>query len=196
MALLVLTVTGRDRAGLVTALAENVAEHGGNWERSHLTELAGRFAGVVVVSVPDDRAAGLTETLGTMSGLLDVTVHPGQESAAPEPTRRLAIEVVGNDRPGIVHHLSAVLARHRVTIAELDSRSWDAPMSGGRLFEARITALLPDGTDPGTVRGDLEGLADELLVDLTIGDAASTSPADSSPTAPTETHPTPPSSTP
>src|SRR5690606_26345178 len=53
MSTLVLTVIGDDRAGLVNAVAEVVARHGGNWERSQMAELAGKFAGIVLVTVPD-----------------------------------------------------------------------------------------------------------------------------------------------
>ena len=52
MTTLVLTVIGDDRAGLVKALADVVSAHDGNWEQSHLAELAGQFAGIVVVTVP------------------------------------------------------------------------------------------------------------------------------------------------
>ena len=50
MATLVLTLIGDDRAGLVNAVAEVVARHGGNWERSQMAELAGKFAGIVLVT--------------------------------------------------------------------------------------------------------------------------------------------------
>ena len=45
MSILVITVIGTDRAGLVSALAGVVADHEGNWTRSQLAELAGAFAG-------------------------------------------------------------------------------------------------------------------------------------------------------
>ncbi|HAM44044.1 MAG TPA: amino acid-binding ACT protein, partial [Propionibacteriaceae bacterium] len=63
MPMLILTVVGDDRAGLVAALAEVVSAHGGNWERSELAELAGTFAGIVEVSVPAAAAAALTAAL-------------------------------------------------------------------------------------------------------------------------------------
>ena len=47
---------GDDRAGLVNALADVVSAHEGNWERSQLAELAGKFAGIVEVSVPWENA--------------------------------------------------------------------------------------------------------------------------------------------
>ena len=76
MATLVLTVIGNDKSGLVDALAEPIATHGGSWDRSHMARVAGQFAGLVVVSVPDDRVAGLTASLDALNaqGLLDVQV--------------------------------------------------------------------------------------------------------------------------
>ncbi len=84
---LVLTVIGDDRAGLVKALADVVQAHDGNWERSHLAELSGTFAGVVEVSVPEPRAAELQAALRPLEGLLDVKVHTGTAHPPPRGTR-------------------------------------------------------------------------------------------------------------
>ena len=60
---LVLTIIGRDRAGVVASLADVVHFHEGNWKRSELAEIAGTFAGVVVVEVGDDRVDELLTNL-------------------------------------------------------------------------------------------------------------------------------------
>jgi glycine cleavage system regulatory protein len=165
---LVLTIVGDDRAGLVAALAAAVTAHGGNWEHSQLAEYAGTFAGIVVVSVPDDRVTALTSALAGLEGLLKVTVHPGAEGEAVDQPKQIAISVLGNDHPGIVRDISAVLSRHGASIDALTSESREAPMSGGRLFEAQVVARLsPDG-DPAAVKADLERLAAEILVDITL----------------------------
>ncbi|MGC3995047.1 MAG: ACT domain-containing protein [Propionicimonas sp.] len=170
MANLVLTVVGDDRAGLVAALADVVSAHGGNWEHSELAELAGTFAGIVVVSVPDDRKEDLTAAFGALDGLLTVTAHAGTELPAAEAPREIIVNVLGNDHPGIVRDISAVLSRHGVSIERLTSESREAPMSGGRLFEARVVAAVPPGADPAGIQTDLERLAAELLVDITLGE--------------------------
>lgn len=166
---LVLTVVGDDRAGLVAALADVVSAHGGNWEHSELAELAGTFAGIVVVSVADERAADLTLALGQLEGLLKITAHPGQAGAA-EPSRELVLTVLGNDHPGIVRDVSAVLSRHALSIEKLTSETREAPMAGGRLFEAKVVARVPAAADLTAIRQDLERLAAEILVEIALTD--------------------------
>ena len=171
MTTLVLTVIGDDRAGLVKALADVVTAHDGNWERSHLAEMAGKFAGIVEVSVSPARADELAEALRPLHGLLDVEVHAG--STGPGPARReVLVELVGNDHPGIVQAVSGVLAEHGLSVAELETATRDAPMAGGRLFEARAVVGLPEDGDPTALRAALERLASEVLVDLTVSDVA------------------------
>ncbi len=165
MATLVLTVIGDDRAGLVSALAEAVTAHGGNWERSQLAELAGKFAGIVVVSIPDEQRADLVAAVSPIAGL-EVSAYDGHATPAAEPN--LTLDLVGNDRPGIVRDVTAVLSRHGISIDSLTTATREAPMAGGTLFEAQLSAHAPTTADLGTVRADLEHLADELMVDLSL----------------------------
>lgn len=172
---LVLTVIGDDRAGLVKALADVIEQGGGNWERSHLSELAGKFAGIVTVSVPEDRADALRAALAPLDGLLDVAVHDAAAAAGSkerEPGQELRIDLLGNDRPGIVGAVSGVLARHRLSVAELQSSTRDAPMAGGRLFEAKALVTVPEGADLAALQADLEELATEIMVDVTVAPTA------------------------
>ncbi|MDJ1113783.1 glycine cleavage system protein R [Microbacterium dauci] len=169
MAHLVLTVVGDDRPGLVNALAEQVTAHGGNWERSELAELAGAFAGIVLVDIPDDRVAALTDALSSLDGMLRVTIHGGHPTdAAPAAVRSLEVTVLGNDRPGIVRDVSAAIAGHALSIDTFRSRTLEAPMAGGTLFEATVAFRVPADTDAAAVTSALEQLAGEIQVDLTV----------------------------
>lgn len=168
MATYVLTAIGDDRAGLVSALADAIAEHGGNWERSQLAELAGKFAGIVMVTVPESRADELLAALDSLDGVLEVQAHRGGEEQ-PE-SQRVALELVGTDRPGIVREISAVLARHGVRIDQLVTATREAPMAGGMLFEADAVLDVPAGTTAASLREALESVADELMVDIDLED--------------------------
>ncbi len=171
MATLVLTVIGDDRSGLVSALSGVIADHGGSWERSQMARLAGKFAGIVVVEVPDANAEALIAELGPLGteGLLDVTVERGatEEPGSPDVTR-LSLDLVGADRPGIVHDISRALAARDVSIEELQTATREAPMVGGMLFEARATLLAPSTVPIAELQEALEELANELMVDLSL----------------------------
>jgi len=172
MATLVLTVIGDDRAGLVDALAGPIARHDGNWDRSHMARLAGKFAGIVVVSVPDERIDALTAELRTLTGqgLLDVSVAIASTDAPEPDDELLQLHLIGQDRPGIVREVASALAQRNVSIEELETSASSAPMSGELLFEAIATLRVPAGTDAADVRSILEAIANELMVDLDVSE--------------------------
>jgi len=167
---LVLTLIGDDRAGLVSAVATAVTEHGGNWDRSQMAELAGKFAGIVLVTVPDDRVDEFTDALEPLHGLLDVTVQRGDEGAvtASADTTRWSLQLLGSDHPGIVSDISGVLAEHGVSIDAFTSSTREAPMASGMLFEAVADLDVPASTDVDALRAALENLANELMVDIEL----------------------------
>jgi glycine cleavage system regulatory protein len=170
---LVLTVVGDDRVGLVKALADIVSGNGGNWERSHLAELAGTFAGVVLVTVPDRGADQLRAALAGIDGLLEVAVRATDAEAAPNASRRrVRLDLLGNDRPGIVAAVSGVLAEHGLGVADLQTRTREAPMAGGLLFEASAVVTVEDEAALDAVRAALEELATEILVDVAVVELA------------------------
>ena len=164
---LLLTVIGDDRAGLVKALADVVQAHDGNWERSHLAEISGKFAGIVEVSVPQARAAELQAALRPLEGLLEVEVHAAA-ARATTAGREVVVEVLGNDHPGILQAVSGALAEQGLSVAELETSTREAPMVGGQLFEARALVAVPEDFDLATLRAALEEIAAEVLVDLTL----------------------------
>lgn len=169
MTTLVLTIVGGDRSGIVASVADAVATHGGNWETSRLAELAGAFAGIVEVSVPAERADALRDALADLDGLHTVTVVAGAGAGdSSAPRQSMVLHVLGNDHPGIVRELSTALSAQGVSIERMTTETRDAAMTGGRLFEATVVAVAPAGLDVGAVRTEVERLAAEIQVDVTL----------------------------
>jgi glycine cleavage system regulatory protein len=163
---LVLTFVGPDRPGLVNLIAEAVARHGGNWLESRLANLAGAFAGVVLVQVSAPARAGLITSLAQLEQEgLRITIASGQETAAPAGTP-LRLELVAHDRPGIVRDVTQTLTRLGVNIEDFSSALESAPFTGETLFKAQLSLSLPADVPEPTVRGALERLAHELMVDI------------------------------
>jgi len=170
MARLTVTVIGDDRDHLVATLSGIATSHGANWEESRISELAGKCAGVIVLSAADAKVAELTSALESVGGQLEVAVQPAPD-VPHAPRQRLAIHVLGNDQPGIVHEVSNVLARAGLSISTMRTECLDAPMAGGQLFEANIVGSVSASFDSAPVRRDLERLASEIQVDIDLAEA-------------------------
>lgn len=165
---LVMTIIGGDRPGLVELVTACVADHGGNWLESRMCHLGGRFAGIARVEVPADRLGELKRALhGLEADGLRVVVESGTGASAPGGLAA-TLELVGNDRPGILRTVTGVLAAHGVNVEELSSECVSAPMGGGDLFQARARVLVPDKAKLENVRRDLEKIAADLMVDLKL----------------------------
>jgi glycine cleavage system regulatory protein len=160
----ILTVVGPDRPGLVRALSEAVAAHNGSWLESRMARLAGQFAGIVLVEAPE---AVLDDLQALESRGLRIGVQHGTPAVAIEAARpRLSLEVVGNDRPGIVRDISKVLAENALNIEELTTNIASASFSGDTLFRVSALVRAPDVAAVDAVRAGLERLGNELMVDI------------------------------
>jgi glycine cleavage system regulatory protein len=166
---LVLTVIGKDRPGLVEALSEVISRHEANWQASHMARLGGRFAGILEVSVPAGKAEALSTALGQIAGLT-VSAESAGRAETIDDWVGFEIDLVGNDRPGIIREIAHSLARRGATVVELTSSREPAPMSGGALFRMRAEVRCPEGMDRRELREALESIAHELMVDIDLRD--------------------------
>jgi glycine cleavage system regulatory protein len=166
---LVMTVIGRDRTGLVESVARMVAEHEGNWLESRMCRLEGEFAGILRVNLPQERRAALEQALAGLSGLT-IVVHSAETNRPAAQSQFASLELVGNDRPGIVRELTHALAAQGVNVEELATECVSAPMSGEPLFQARAKLRLPTGLAVGALRQSLEKALDGFTVEVALGE--------------------------
>jgi glycine cleavage system regulatory protein len=172
---LVLTVIGEDRPGLVEALAQLISQHEGSWNESRMARLAGHFAGVVQVHLPEEHADGLISALPGLAeqGLQASVVDSDWSLVNVDRRDTFRLELVGQDRPGIVREISSALSSLGVSVQDLRTVVESAPMSGERLFRAMAELAPPPDLELETVRAALERLADELMVDVTLEENSS-----------------------
>lgn len=161
---LVLTVIAADRPGLVSLLSDTITAGGGNWLDARMASLAGQFAGILLVSVSDEQADALAAALQALPGLRLVVEKSAAAPVASAAT--LQLELLGQDRPGIVRDISRVLAEHQVSITDFETERTSGSFSGEAMFKAHALLQPPPGLDEHALRQDLEALANELMVDL------------------------------
>lgn len=171
---LVMTVIGNDRPGLVELVAGIVAGEGGNWLESRMCRLGGEFAGILRIEVPAEKEGTLLKALKELDTRgLNITIK-SDEAGSDSGSRHFAtLEIIGQDRPGIVREISSALARQSVNVEELNTECDSAPMSGETLFKARAKLMIPDTCDVAALRGELELIAGNLLVDVSFAEVES-----------------------
>ncbi len=169
---LVLTFVGDDRPGLINAISGKVAACGATWLESRSARLAGKFAGVVLVSVSDDRFTELELSLRDLAHAgLRIAIERGAAAEAEKPARIVNLDILGRERPGIVRDVTQALHRLGVNIEEFMSGLESEPFTGAEMFRAKARLSVPDDLKLDDLRKALERLAGEIMVDLAVGES-------------------------
>ena len=166
---LALYAIGRDRPGIVAAIAKVLLDHRVNIEDSQATILRGHFAMVQVLRAPDEvdtdvlledllRAAREVELEWIYVN--EVADVDAEETA--EPTH--IITVYGSDHAGIVHAVAATLAEHGVGITDLNSRL--VSEDGEALYVLMLEAAIPEGA--GDLPPALDAVGKREGVEVTL----------------------------
>ncbi|ABG41827.1 amino acid-binding ACT [Paraglaciecola sp. T6c] len=161
---LIFTLVGKDKRGLVDSLAQSVFKLGGNWLGSNLSYMAGHFAGFVEIQLPEEKKAALIEQFSTHPDL-SINLVEGDNNLAAH-TQTVQIDIMGNDKPGIVQELTTILNRFNLNIVKFDSTCDSAPNWGGLLFKANALVAIEEGFDLDELSDALESIADDLVVDI------------------------------
>ena len=165
---LVITVFAPDKAGQVERIAQCIAEHGGNWLESRMSRMAGQFAGILRVGVPAEAHDELIAALHGLApeGIRVLIAESGIEQSCT--WKPIAMDLVGNDRPGIVRDITRVLTEQGVNLERLVTDVRPAPMSNEPLFHAEAILAVPLTLSLEVLQARLETLADELMVELEL----------------------------
>jgi glycine cleavage system transcriptional repressor len=166
------SVVGADRPGIVAGVTEALYKLGCNIADSSCAMLAGEFAMILIVShrKPFTKTLLLEELKPVCERLamtLSVRHLPyGEEQRVEAGGEICQITVYGADQPGIVYRVTNALAAHQINIMDLQTKlagSDDAPV-----YVMLLEAALPDGLTPEKVEQLLNGLKQELQVEIGV----------------------------
>ena len=165
----IITFIGDDRPGLVEQLSSVIESNRGNWHESRLSQLGGKFAGLILVTLPVESGDNLESELKALSATgLSVRVTPTGEASLAGQGKAITLTVLGPDRLGIVREISRALAERRINVVEMDSEVESAPMSGELLFRARLDAHIPADTDLDDLQDTLDEIANNMTLDIDL----------------------------
>jgi glycine cleavage system regulatory protein len=166
---LVFTFICNDKPGIVDQLSKLVAEHKGNWQESRMAKLAGKFTGIVHVSVDAAALPALKSRLLALANhefsiLVDEMIH----TAAPVKLQQIRLTILGLDRPGILQEVAKALAQKSINVTRMNTVIESAPMSGDALFKADVEVEAPLHIDMDQLNEHMETICGQLDLDLQL----------------------------
>jgi glycine cleavage system transcriptional repressor len=168
----IITVTGPDRPGIIASISETLFKQGCNIENISQTCLQFQFAGICVVSVPEDLSPDdLYDVMNNELSDQRLHVHinafeedmKSHEQAQTEP---FVVTTRGPDKKGLVARISRVIADSDINITNLT-----AVFKGGSNPEGNIMIYeidVPAGTDVNRLAEGLRKKASENDLEVTI----------------------------
>ena len=168
---LVVSIVGADRQGIVSSLAERAQRFGANWAASRMTRLAGEFAGMVHLEVPRENADALATSLRDLaSSGLQVVVARSDGTNVASSLRVVELELVGEDRLGIVSNLAKLLAGRGVSIESIHTDIVRSGVSGKQTFKVAAHLLVPAAVSVEALQQEVGSLAREMMLDIALGE--------------------------
>ena len=166
---LVLTLIGPNTTGIVFRMAQIVGAHDGNWLGARMANLAGQFAGIVHLELPEANVERFTEEVRQLeaTGMRFLVARGDLSQSAAHPDL-LHLELLGQDHPGIVRDVAGALAERGVSIEQLVTDRVSGAFSGEAMFKAVAQVRVPDNAVIPRLRAALESVAQEVMVDLTL----------------------------
>ena len=168
---LIVSIMGPDRHGIVSLLADRAQRFGANWAASRMTRLVSEFAGTVHFEVPRENADALAAALRELaSSGLQVVIGRSDGANVPDSVRAVELELVGEDRLGIVSNLTKILAERGISIENLHTEIIRTGVSGIQTFKIQAHLLVPAAMSVDVLRLELGTLASEMMVDIALGE--------------------------
>ena len=102
----------------------------------------------------------------------EVVVAKSDASQAPAGMRGVELELVGNDRVGIVSKLTRILAESGVSIEHIHTEILGTTPAAPKTFKVAAHLLVPNTLSSDELRNRLDAVASELMLDIALGGRA------------------------
>jgi methionyl-tRNA formyltransferase len=121
--------------------------------------------------VPREHADALAGALRQLeSSGLQVLIARSDGATVQDTLRGFELELVGEDRVGIVNGLTRMLAERGVSIENIHTEIVRSGVSGKQTFKVGAHLLLPASLPAEQLRRDLGTLASEMMLDIALGE--------------------------
>ncbi len=166
----VISAIGKDRPGIVNAVAELVRKQELNIDDSRMTVLGGEFAILMSVTGSDAAIARLETELPQVCERLELAhlFRRTTERNRSRPTLPYRVRVRSMDHPGIVHEIAGFFSAREINIEDLTTDTQPAAHTGTPIFNLSMRVEIPAGSQPRALRAAFDDFCAERDLDGTF----------------------------
>jgi len=168
MQFFILSFIGDDRPGFVHEITDVVSRCEGSWLESRMIRLEGKFAGLARVSAANEQAAMLESALSSLAQGRFSLIIKAAEPHARLDSKQYTLDILGNDRPGILNEITRALVEHGINLTEVSSTVAPAAMSGVPMFSCSANIEVEPSLSMSVVDEQLTEIADALAIDILL----------------------------
>ncbi|MBI4431342.1 MAG: amino acid-binding protein [Candidatus Omnitrophica bacterium] len=172
----VITAIGKDRPGIVSAVAKVLYKNACNIEDSSMTILGGEFAVIMIVSVSRAKKlnqAALQTQFRKVEKRLALSIHakelkrpPRKDPAGKAGRTPHMVSLLGTDKPGLVFRVAHLLARRKINITDVNTKL--VGTAKNPVYAMLIEVELPERMQIVSLQRELIRLGKKLNADITI----------------------------
>jgi glycine cleavage system transcriptional repressor len=169
-----LTAFGKDRPGIVAGVSKILFDLGGNIEDASMTRLGGEFSIMLVTALPSEAsAAKLDKSFQSLQKKLglQIAVKAIPPAAAHRPKQeppKYLISFYGTDRAGIVHQVTQALAKHQVSVTDLQTKVTGSAQKP--VYVMLLEIQVPAALNIDDLRTELDQLHQDLKLEVCLQD--------------------------
>ncbi|GGA74895.1 transcriptional regulator [Neiella marina] len=160
-AILVASLMGNNRPGLLKDLAAKTHELGGKWLTSKVNHLDDQISALIKVELPQPQVQPLKDIFNNEPAICAVF---SEGEPTPPPSSIVEMVVDSSDRAGIVNEITQVLDSESIELVDMDCQRIGVAELGRSVFTARLMLKVPNSLKSEELAEELEGIADDMVV--------------------------------
>lgn len=167
MARAVISAIGKDRPGIVNALAALARNLDLNIDDSRMTVLGGEFAVLMSLTGAAASIDALERDLAALCTKLELGHIFRRTTDRDRSLRTLPyrVRVRAMDHPGIVHEIAGFFSARQINIEDLSTDTQPAPHTGTPIFSLTMRVEIPAAAQPRALRAAFEEFCAERDLD-------------------------------
>jgi len=168
---LVISAIGADRVGIISELAEAIAEAGCYIADSRMSVLGNEFAIIMLADGRWNELAKLESALPNLERKLGLSIVTRRTSGEPAEAIHMlpySVDVICMDGHGIVQQLTEFVAGRDINVREMVTSRTRAAYTATPLFSVQLTIDIPATTAIARLREEFMEFCDRLNLDASL----------------------------